>query len=43
MVKLLSLKGENKGEGGYMVSTKMLDMLNNAIEREIQVSIQYMW
>lgn len=26
-----------------MVSTKLLDMLNDAIARELQVSIQYMW
>ncbi len=26
-----------------MVSKKLLDMLNDAIAREIQVSIQYMW
>ncbi|MCS7114374.1 MAG: ferritin, partial [Nitrososphaerota archaeon] len=26
-----------------MVSKKLLDMLNDAIARELQVSIQYMW
>ncbi len=27
----------------YMASKKLLDMLNTAIAREIQVSVQYMW
>jgi len=26
-----------------LVSTKLLDMLNDAVARELQVSIQYMW
>ncbi|MGD0550574.1 MAG: ferritin, partial [Candidatus Bathyarchaeia archaeon] len=26
-----------------MASAKLLDMLNQAIARELQVSIQYMW
>jgi bacterioferritin len=29
--------------GGFMASKKLLDQLNEAIAREIQVSVQYMW
>jgi bacterioferritin len=34
----------SKGDGGVsMASKKLLDMLNQAIAMELQVSIQYMW
>jgi bacterioferritin len=44
MVKLLSMADENlQKEVENMASKELLEMLNDAIAREIQVSIQYMW
>jgi bacterioferritin len=35
--------GQELIKGGYMASKKLMDKLNDAIARELQVAIQYMW